>query len=55
MSLNTESTPVEATPHTFASVLREAFIGTTRDFTSGPILPALIILAIPMILSLIHI
>ncbi|MBK6722893.1 MAG: MATE family efflux transporter [Acidobacteria bacterium] len=52
MSLNTESTPVEATPHTFASVLREAFIGTTRDFTSGPILPALIILAIPMILEM---
>lgn len=52
MSINTESTPVEATPHTFASVLREAFIGTTRDFTSGPILPALIILAIPMILEM---
>ncbi|MEQ1642413.1 MAG: MATE family efflux transporter [Pyrinomonadaceae bacterium] len=52
MSINNESTPVEATPHTFASVLREAFVGTTRDFTSGPILPALIILAIPMILEM---
>lgn len=52
MSIKPESTPVEATPHTFASVLREAFIGTTRDFTSGPILPALIILAIPMILEM---
>lgn len=52
MSINTESTPVEATPNTFGSVLREAFIGTTRDFTQGPILPALIILAIPMILEM---
>ena len=52
MSINTESTPVEAAPHTLASVLREAFIGTTRDFTQGPILPALIILAIPMILEM---
>lgn len=52
MSINTESTPVEATPHSLASVLREAFIGTTRDFTQGPILPALVILAIPMILEM---
>ena len=52
MSINNESTPAPATVHTFASVLREAFIGTTRDFTTGPILPALIILAIPMILEM---
>jgi putative MATE family efflux protein len=38
--------------HSFSSVLREAFIGTTRDFTKGPILPALLILAIPMILEM---
>lgn len=38
--------------HSFLSVLREAFVGTTRDFTTGPIFPALVILAIPMILEM---
>ncbi len=52
MSINTESTPAAATGHTFTSVLREAFVGTSRDFTQGPLLPALIILAIPMILEM---
>lgn len=32
--------------------MREAFVGSNRDFTSGPILIALIILAIPMILEM---
>ncbi|MDM7922998.1 MAG: MATE family efflux transporter, partial [Pyrinomonadaceae bacterium] len=30
----------------------EAFVGTSRDFTQGPIVPGLIILAIPMILEM---
>lgn len=38
--------------YSFLSVMREALVGTERDFTSGPILPALIILAIPMILEM---
>lgn len=52
MSLSSTTPPAEAVDNSFASVLREAFIGTTRDFTKGPILPALIILAIPMILEM---
>lgn len=32
--------------------MREAFVGTNRDFTQGAILPALVILAIPMILEM---
>jgi putative MATE family efflux protein len=41
-------------PHdnSFWSVVREAFLGSTRDFTQGPIFPALVILAIPMILEM---
>ena len=38
--------------NSFFSVMREAFVGTQRDFTQGPILPALVILAIPMILEM---
>ncbi len=34
------------------SVLKEAFVGTSRDFTKGSIFAALIILAIPMILEM---
>ncbi len=52
MSSNVETPPTEEIKNSFSSVLREAFVGTTRDFTKGPILPALIILAIPMILEM---
>lgn len=52
MSLDGQSTPVVATDNSFLSVMREAFFGTTRDFTQGPIFPALVILAIPMILEM---
>ena len=52
MSLQLEQPSEAAVNNTFMSVMREAFVGTTRDFTQGPILPALIILAIPMILEM---
>lgn len=42
----------ETVDNSIYSVLREAFVGTSRDFTVGPLLPALIILAIPMILEM---
>jgi putative MATE family efflux protein len=41
-----------AQDNSFLTVLKESFVGTTRDFTKGAILPALIILAIPMILEM---
>lgn len=52
MSFDGQNAPQTAVKNSFSSVLREAFVGTTRDFTVGPILPALIILAIPMILEM---
>lgn len=41
-----------AEDNSFYSVVREAFVGTNRDFTKGSIPAALIILAIPMILEM---
>ena len=41
-----------AEDNSFFSVVREAFMGTSRDFTKGSIPAALIILAIPMILEM---
>jgi putative MATE family efflux protein len=41
-----------AADNSFFKVLKEAFVGTSRDFTAGPIFPALVILAIPMILEM---
>jgi putative MATE family efflux protein len=52
MSFDGQNAPQTAADNSFLTVLREAFVGTTRDFTTGPILPALIILAIPMILEM---
>jgi len=52
MSFDGQNAPPTAVANSFLTVLREAFVGTTRDFTTGPILPALIILAIPMILEM---
>jgi len=52
MSFDGQNAPPTAVDNSFLTVLREAFVGTTRDFTTGPILPALIILAIPMILEM---
>lgn len=42
----------ETVDNSIMGVMREAFVGTKRDFTEGAILPALIILAIPMILEM---
>jgi putative MATE family efflux protein len=52
MSFEGNSSPVAAVDNSVRSVLREAFVGTSRDFTQGSILAALIILAIPMILEM---
>ena len=52
MSFNVEGAEFAAEKNTFFSVLREAFVGTERDFTRGSIPVALIILAIPMILEM---
>jgi len=52
MSFDGQNAPQTAAKNSVFSVLREAFVGTDRDFTTGPILPALIILAIPMILEM---
>ncbi len=52
MSFDGQGVPQTAVDNSFLAILREAFVGTTRDFTTGPILPALIILAIPMILEM---
>lgn len=52
MSFDGQNAPQAAANNSFSSILREAFVGTNRDFTTGPILPALIILAIPMILEM---
>ena len=52
MSINVETPSAEAVDNSVLSVLREAFVGTTRDFTKGSIPAALIILAIPMILEM---
>jgi putative MATE family efflux protein len=52
MSFDGNNPPVEAVDNSFVSVMREAFVGTTRDFTQGSIFVGLIILAIPMILEM---
>lgn len=52
MSFDGNNPPVEAVDNSFLSVMREAFIGTNRDFTQGSILVGLIVLAIPMILEM---
>ena len=50
---NLRETPsAEAVNNSVTGVLREAFIGTKRDFTKGSIPAARIILAIPMILEM---
>ena len=47
-----ETPSAEAVDNSILGVLREAFVGTKRDFTKGSIPAALIILAIPMILEM---
>ncbi|MBX3293207.1 MAG: MATE family efflux transporter [Acidobacteria bacterium] len=48
MHSSAESPKKERSHTSIRTVLREAFRGTDRDFTTGPILAGLIILAIPM-------
>lgn len=52
MSRNVEASSSEPLNNSFAAILKETFLGTSRNFTEGPILPALMILAIPMILEM---
>ncbi|MGE3465644.1 MAG: MATE family efflux transporter [Pyrinomonadaceae bacterium] len=52
MSSNSEAPSVETVDNSFWAVVRESFVGSKRDFTEGPILVGLIILAIPMILEM---
>ncbi len=52
MSFEGQSPRVQAEYDSFSSILREAFVGTERDFTRGSIPVALVILAIPMILEM---
>ncbi|HMQ04403.1 MAG TPA: MATE family efflux transporter [Pyrinomonadaceae bacterium] len=52
MSFEGQSPRVQAENYSFSSILKEAFVGTDRDFTRGSIPVALIILAIPMILEM---
>ena len=52
MSFDGNAPSTTAESNSFFSVLRETFVGTTRDFTQGSILTGLIILAIPMILEM---
>lgn len=44
--------PAAARDNSFLSILKEAFRGSERDFTEGPIPAAIIILAVPMILEM---
>ncbi|MFT3743079.1 MAG: MATE family efflux transporter [Pyrinomonadaceae bacterium] len=52
MSLNDATSSAHETDNSILGVLREAVVGTNRDFTKGSIPAALIILAIPMILEM---
>jgi len=52
MSVSNLTPSAETVDNSVLGVLREAFVGTKRDFTKGSIPAALIILAIPMILEM---
>lgn len=52
MSNDIETTSEETLNNSFWSVLSEAFTGSSRDFTKGSILTAIIVLAIPMIVEM---
>ncbi|MDQ3063105.1 MAG: MATE family efflux transporter, partial [Acidobacteriota bacterium] len=53
MSFNEETVSAAQTPdNSVWSVIKEAFRGSDRDFTQGPIWIALFILAVPMILEM---
>jgi len=52
MSLNTKSPSVGTEDNSFWAVMREAFRGSERDLTQGPIALAIFLLAVPMILEM---
>ncbi len=52
MSFNDGEPSSVTADNSIFSILKESLRGSDRDFTKGPILPALIILAIPMILEM---
>jgi putative MATE family efflux protein len=52
MSFDSVQPSAETADNSFFSILREAFWGTTRDFTSGSLGAAIFILAIPMIIEM---
>jgi len=45
--------PPDAAPISFGAALREALRGSHRDFTSGPLGTAILILAVPMVLEMV--
>src|SRR4051794_39092240 len=52
MSVNSESPLAETTDNSRRSILREAFAGSSRDFTQGSIGIALFVLSVPMIVEM---
>ncbi|HEY0428845.1 MAG TPA: MATE family efflux transporter [Pyrinomonadaceae bacterium] len=52
MSNNLENVSARAENSSFWSILREAFVGSKRDFTKGSIGTAIFLLAVPMILEM---
>lgn len=52
MSSSTTDVSPATRDNSFWAILKEAFRGSDRDFTQGPIVAAIIILAIPMILEM---
>ncbi len=52
MSFDAKTPSVETVDNSFWAVVREAFRGTQRDFTTGPIGMAIFLLAVPMILEM---
>ena len=52
MSFNDETVAVRAHDNSFWPVVKEAFRGSSRDFTTGPIGLGIFLLAVPMILEM---
>ena len=52
MSDNLENVSVQAENNSFWAILREAFVGSKRDFTRGSIGMAIFLLSVPMILEM---